>query len=187
VRCFIALGLDEAPASRLAPWLETTRERFPELAVTPAGNLHLTLAFLGEIGEGAVEAAGVAVHAAAAERQGWTIHWSGAGAFPSAARPRVLWMGVEGGEALVDTHRALSAVLVASGLPVEDRPYRPHLTLARVRRQGLDRERRAELVAHLETLPQVRPSRVVSVVLYQSRLGGGHPAVHAPLVTARLV
>ena len=95
-------------------------------------------------------------------------------------------MGVDGGDALVDTHRALSDALAAEGLLAEDRPYRPHLTLARVRRTGLSPGRRAEVVGHLETLPVVEPSRVVSVILYQSRLGGG-PAVHVALVTGGLV
>jgi 2'-5' RNA ligase len=186
VRCFIALGLEDGPAATLGPWLESTRELFPELTVTPPGNLHLTLAFLGEIGDEAVEGAGAAVRETAAERPGWTLHWSGAGVFPGRSRPRVLWLGVDGGEALLDAHIALNAALAALGLPVEDRPYRPHLTLARVRRPGLDPERRAAVVAHLETLAAVGPSRVVSLVLYQSRLGGG-PAIHVPLVTGGLV
>jgi RNA 2',3'-cyclic 3'-phosphodiesterase len=183
VRCFIALGLEDGPASSLAAWLESTRELFPELAVSEAGNLHLTLAFLGEIDAEAVEAAGAAVLAAAAGRRSWTLRWAGAGVFPGALRSRVMWMGVDGGDTLVDAHRALVTALSESGLPVEDRPYRPHLTLARVRRPGLSREQRARVVAHLDTLPAVEPSRVVSLVLYQSRLGGG-PAVHVPLVTA---
>ena len=185
MRCFIALGLEEGPASSLAPWLESTRERFKELAVIPPGNLHLTLAFLGDLGFEAVEAAGAAVVEAAKERRGWTLRWSGAGVFPTPSRPRVLWLGVDGGDALVDAHRALIVALAASRLPVEERPYRPHLTLARVRRLGLSPERRNEVVTHLGTLPAVGPSRAVSLVLYQSRLGGG-PAVHIPLVTAPL-
>jgi 2'-5' RNA ligase len=186
MRCFVAVGLEDGPASSLAAWLESTGELFPELAVIPAGNLHLTLAFLGEIDAEAVEAAGAVVAAAATGRGGWTLRWSGAGVFPSASRPRVLWMGVDGGDALVDAHRSLNVALAASGLPVEDRPFRPHLTLARVRRQGLSPGRRAGVIERLETLPVVAPSRVVSLVLYQSRLGGG-PAVHVPLVSARLV
>lgn len=186
MRCFVALGLENGPASPLSGWLETTRELFPELAVSPASNLHLTLAFLGEIGDEAVESAGAAVRDAAGGRRGWTLRWSGAGAFPGPSRPRVLWIGADGGDALVDAHRALTAALAASGLPVEDRRYRPHLTLARVRRPALSPQRRAEVVAHLATLPEVGPSRVASLVLYQSRLGGGAPAVHVPLVTAPL-
>ena len=58
MRCFVALGLENGPGAALAPWLESTRASFPELAVTPAGSLHLTLSFLGELGDGEVKAAG---------------------------------------------------------------------------------------------------------------------------------
>ena len=87
MRCFVALGLENGPASALSGWLETTRELFPELAVSPASNLHLTLAFLGETSDDAVAAAGAAVRHAAAGRRGWTLRWSGSGAFPGPSRP----------------------------------------------------------------------------------------------------
>jgi RNA 2',3'-cyclic 3'-phosphodiesterase len=114
------------------------------------------------------------------------LRWTVPGAFPSASRPRVLWLGVDGGEALLEVHRALAEALAGAGLPVEERAFRPHLTLARVRRAEISRERYREVVAHLETLPEVGPSRAVALVLYESRLGGG-PAVHVPLVTAKLL
>jgi 2'-5' RNA ligase len=96
-----------------------------------------------------------------------------------------LWLGVDGGKALVGVHAALAEALTAAGLSVEDRAFRPHLTLARVRRGAVGRERFQEIVSHLETLPEVGPSRAASVVLYESRLGSG-PAIHVPLVVVRL-
>jgi 2'-5' RNA ligase len=185
VRCFVALGLEDAPAPALREWLDRTRAEFAELAVTPAENLHLTVAFLGAIDGDGVAAASTAVREVADRGAPWQVEWSAPGMFPSPARPRVLWLGVEGGKALADVHQALSAALAAAGLPVEERAFRPHLTLARVRRGATGRERYREIVAHLETLPEVGPSRAVSLVLLESRLGSG-PAVHVPLVEARL-
>ncbi len=185
MRCFVALGLEDGPAEALREWLDWARAEFPELAVTPAENLHLTLAFLGAIDADQVEAAGGAVRSVADGRAPWGLRWAAPGVFPSASRPRVLWLGVDGGEALVAAHRALAEALATAGLPVEDRAFRPHLTLARVRRGDISRERYREIMAHLETLPEVGPSTVVSLVLYESRLGGG-PAVHVPVVTVRL-
>ncbi len=186
MRCFAALGLEDGTSEALRRWLDGARAEFAELAVTPAENLHLTLAFLGEIDAGQVESAGAVVQAAAEGRAPWRLRWTAPGAFPSASRPRVLWLGVDGGEALREVHRALAEALAGAGLPVEERAFRPHLTLARVRRGEISRERYREVVAHLETLPEVGPSRAVALVLYESRLGGG-PAVHVPLVTAKLL
>ena len=185
MRCFIALGLVDGPAEALRPWLTRSRGEFAELALTPAENLHLTLAFLGQVDPGEAGAAGVAIRAAAEGRAPFRLRWTEPGAFPSASRPRVLWLGVDGGDALVAVHQALAGALVGAGLPVEDRAFRPHLTLARMRRGEISRQRYREMVAHLETLPAVGPSRAVSLVLYESRLGGG-AALHVPLVEAPL-
>ena len=87
--------------------------------------------------------------------------WTGGGVFPSASRPRVLWVGVDSGAALTQAQQALVAALGSAGVGQEERAFRPHLTLARVRRAETNRSRRQEIVAHLGTLPELEPSRVV--------------------------
>src|SRR5258708_1647657 len=185
MRCFVALGLDAGPAPALAGWLEQAHQDFAELAVTPTENLHLTLVFLGNLDEAGVAAAGAAVRESAAGGAEFEGSWTEGGVFPSPSRPRVVWLGVDAGGALLETHRALTEALADAGFPVEERIFRPHLTLARVRRGEISRERYAEMVGRLATLPAVGPSKAVSIVLYESRLGGG-PAVHLPLVSERL-
>jgi RNA 2',3'-cyclic 3'-phosphodiesterase len=186
VRCFVALGLEDGPEAVLAPWLESTRARLPELAVSPAANLHLTLAFMADVGDEQVDAAGAAVSAAAAGRRPWPLRWTSPGVFPSRARPRVLWLGAEDSEMLAGAHASLSAGLTPAGLASEVRAFHPHLTLARLRRPHVSRERVKDIMAHLDTLPVPRPSRVVALVLYRSQLGRGS-AVHTPLLRVPLV
>jgi 2'-5' RNA ligase len=171
----------------LGRWLERTRERFPELSVTPATNLHLTLAFLGELEEGQVETASAAVAATAAGAgPPWELGWGEPGAFPGARRPRVLWLGPgPGSERLMAVHQLLVEELGGRELPVDAKRYRPHLTLARVRKSPLGRERAAEVGEWLALMPAVPPLAVDSVVLYQSRLGKP-AAVHTPITTAAL-
>ena len=188
MRCFVALGLADGPEAALEPWLESTRANFTELAVSRATNLHLTLAFLGEIGEESLELASAEVRAAARRGRAWPLRWTSPGVFPPKGTPRVLWLGADGGEALAHTHEELSTGLKAAGLVTgvrAFRPFRPHLTLARVRRREISRDRYREIVAHLETLPTPEPSTAVALVLYQSRLGGD-AAVHTPLLTSPL-
>jgi RNA 2',3'-cyclic 3'-phosphodiesterase len=177
--------MEDGPGAILAPWLESARARFKELAVSPAANLHLTLAFMADVGDEQTEQVGAVVRAAASGRRAWLLRWTAPGVFPSRARPRVLWLGVEGGEALAEAHVALSAGLSPLGLASEVRAFRPHLTLARVRRGEISRERYKDIVAHLGTVPSPPPSRVVALVLYRSQLGRG-PAVHTPLLTVPL-
>jgi 2'-5' RNA ligase len=77
-----------------------------------------------------VEAAGSAVAAAPA----MTLRLAGAGRFGSVRRPQVFWAGLDGDVPdLVDLARRLAGVARRLDLPVEDRPFRPHLTLGRWR------------------------------------------------------
>lgn len=185
MRCFIALALEPSPAEALAGWLESARSAAPELAITPAQNLHLTLAFLGELSDDAVEAARDVVVETAARSAAPSVEWGSAGAFPSRPRARVFWIGVEIEARLAELHRSLAEALTSRSLPVEMRPYRPHLTLARLRPRTLDRARLAELVELMSTAPTPKPARGTAVVLYRSRLGAPS-AVHEPLVSAAL-
>ena len=95
---------------------------------------HLTLLFLGGVPEpqlpGLVAAAAPAVAATPPMR----LRLAGAGRFGSVRRPQVAWAGLAGDVApLVALAGRLAAVARTCGLPVEDRPFRPHLTLGRWR------------------------------------------------------
>src|SRR5439155_23546844 len=73
-----------------------------------------------------------AIHEAAGSGDPFEIRIDGAGGFPSAARPRALWLGVtDGAEALQRLARRLDDALAGGGWPIEERPFRAHLTLAR--------------------------------------------------------
>lgn len=146
--------------------------------------LHLTLRFLGAIDPERVADIGEAVARAATRHDPFEAVISGAGAFPDRARPRTLWLGVEvGQDELRGLARSLDEELDGLGWRIEDRPFRPHLTLARAdgRREG---PRAARLLVE-----QARPLElrfvVDRVVLFESVTGGG-PARYLPLREARL-
>ena len=170
MRCFIALGLVPEPGPSLETGLRSLRA-FRELSVPPAENLHVTLAFMGDLAEGDVGAAGDALKAAAVAAGGsWKVTWGSTGAFPSLERPRVIWLGLADPVVTVTVQGLLMAELRSRRLPADDRPFRAHLTLARVRR-ALSRERGEALVAAMGTIANPVPATVEALILYHSTQG----------------
>jgi 2'-5' RNA ligase len=146
--------------------------------------LHLTLRFLGATPDERQPALAEALSAAAAGVAPFRIVLSGGGAFPDPHRPRVLWIGIsQGAPQLADLVRRMDTSLVPLGWPPEDRPFAPHLTIART--DGVpgadERARRLAEVAEGVSLEW----RADRIVLYKSLLGHG-PAHYEALSTADL-
>jgi 2'-5' RNA ligase len=170
LRCFIALGLVPPPGPELADALERLRG-FAELSVPPPGNLHITLAFMGDLPDTALTGAGEAMRSAAASAGGrWTVEWGATGAFPDGGRPRVVWLGLADPALTTTVQGLLLAELRARGLPADERTFRPHLTLARVR-SAMPRERAASLARALGEVPRPPAATVEALVLYRSTPG----------------
>lgn len=149
-----------------------------------AENLHLTLKFLGGVDEARVPAVIDALRAAVAGHRPFEIEVTGLGAFPSAARPRVLWAGVTTGhEAMTTLADAVETALARLGFPREDRAFSPHITFARIREQ-----RRAPALAEaLSIAATQRFGRVTvrEVTLMRSDLSP-RGARYTPLASAPL-
>jgi 2'-5' RNA ligase len=96
--------------------------------------IHLTLQFLGAVPEERLPALEDAVAAVASASRPLLLEVKGAGGFPSARRPRVVWAGVEGDRtALTSLVADLGRRLAPLGFPPDERPFSPHLTLGRAR------------------------------------------------------
>lgn len=101
---------------------------------TPPTRWHLTLLFLGGVPADRVAELVTAAGPAVAATPPATLRLAGAGRFGSRRRPQVFWAGLTGdGDALGALAARLSAAARGLGLPVEDRPFRAHLTLGRWR------------------------------------------------------
>lgn len=98
--------------------------------------IHLTLRFLGEVPRSAVDQVAKALGPICARCPPLEIEVGGLGRFPGGAKPRVVWIGVkeEQGQ-LVALQSEIERAMVELGFRREDRPFHPHLTLARVRRE----------------------------------------------------
>ena len=178
MRLFVAIELEEPVAERIVQLGDQLRRRVearaPHARLTwiPRDRLHLTVRFIGEVEETRSDEIRAAL-AWPLDARGFDVTFEGAGAFPMHGSPRVLWAGITHGETeLIALEQEVSARLRRCGLPVEDRPYRPHLTLARVREaKGLRTDTLFEgLHGTLGT------TAVRAITLFQSRLSPKGPA-----------
>ena len=140
-RGFIAVDVPRSPAlDQLAADL---RRASPSLKVVDPAQVHLTVKFLGETEEGLVPEIVTAMREATAGVRPFEIRVRGTGAFPNLGRMNVLWVSVEGAETIAKIADALEGALEALGFPREGRPWKAHVTLARVKgRSDLDGVRR---------------------------------------------
>jgi 2'-5' RNA ligase len=187
-RLFVGVPIAAAARDEIVALVETVREAADpsvrDVRWVRLDGLHLTLRFLGETPEDVVDGVIAAVDEAARGRSPFPVVVTGAGAFPSMARPRTLWLGVaDGSDELAELAARLDDRLAAAGWPRSERPFRAHLTLARSDgvRSGPDVARR--LVAAAEGR-RVR-FEASSLVLFETVAGQG-PARYVVEHEARL-
>jgi 2'-5' RNA ligase len=135
IRSFLAIEPPDAVLKEIDAVQRRLRKRIEGDIrwVRPEG-IHLTLKFFGDVF--AADIANIATIAEkAAEKEGpFSLSIGGAGAFPDPSRPRVLWLGMSGDvERLLAFQKGLDQSLNEIGFPREERPFRPHLTLGRIK------------------------------------------------------
>ena len=135
---------------------------------TNTDNVHLTLKFLGNISLDRVSRLSEAAAAATADLESFQLRVGSTGVFPGRSRPKVLWVGVNdasGGLSLL--HSRLEAECADQGFPREERPFKPHLTIARLRDS---RDARSLVDAHLaQSFPEVTFD-VDELIVFRSEL-----------------
>jgi 2'-5' RNA ligase len=154
-------------AARRALGDDATRIRWVQMA-----GLHVTLRFLGPTPMDQTGVVADALDRAAAGVGPFDVRIAGAGSFPAPDRPRALWLGiVAGAETLGTIASAFERELSAAGWPVESRPFRPHLTIART--DGVSDGPAAAAALERAAASLQAAFRADRVVLYRSHLGSG--------------
>jgi 2'-5' RNA ligase len=155
------------------------RERALQLAPrsritwVPPDRLHVTVRFIGHVEPDGAERVRE-VLAPPLEQDAFRLTIAGVGTFPPKRPPRVVWAGVtEGRTSLAATEREVSGRLVRAGIAPEERPYSPHLTLARVREAGGLRSTALLAAVNDQVLGT---STVEAITLFESRLSPKGPA-----------
>jgi len=179
MRLFIALDIDDAIRERIARFEQGVSGFATDARWQKAESLHVTLKFIGEQPEPAVDQIIQALSAIPASAV--DIQFRGYGFFPTAKSARVFWIGIEAGPQLAALAAAIDEKIALLGIPKEDRAFSPHLTLARgagrsssPRRRKSDAPNRAfqRLQEKLATLPTPEFGTMTAreFFLYQSQL-----------------
>lgn len=132
-RAFVAVVPPSDVFDAIGRAVDPLRSRKPDVRWALRGQWHFTLQFLGRVADDDTLVA--ALRAVTAGAAPFEVELEGAGAYPSAARAKILWIGVgAGANELTELAASVASVSEGLGHAVEHRPYTPHLTVARVPR-----------------------------------------------------
>lgn len=137
MRLFVAAGIPDGQRESLARALEPLKLLVPDARWTSADSWHVTLKFLGEVSETQLDEVQEVLEDSAARAVRFPSHLTEPGAFPGVRRPGVLWMGLaDPAGSFRNLAGRLERKFEKAGFRRENRPFRPHLTLARMGRTG---------------------------------------------------
>jgi len=169
-RTFCAIELSDEVRVQLHEHVRRLREAVPDASASWSRpeNVHLTLKFFGNVPTQDLAKISAAASRVANEFSPFQIRIGGTGVFPRRSRPQVLWVGVEDSlNRLSELQQRLEEEFGREGFAKEDRGFRPHLTIARLRRPE-DARQLAE--AHIQTKFSFVEVPVNEVVLFRSEL-----------------
>ncbi|NOJ70864.1 RNA 2',3'-cyclic phosphodiesterase [Paenibacillus alvei] len=137
LRLFIAMPLPESAVHVLDAWCKTGQRHWQFAKWVHPQDLHITLQFLGAADEEATPRIVQALEQVSRKTDPFELHFEGVGSFGTKEAPRVLWAGLGGAiDRLRQLNHSVGAAVSPLGFKPEDRPYRPHITLARKYRGG---------------------------------------------------
>lgn len=183
IRTFIATKVH--PEQKLLDQLNEFKKQFKNerLNWVPAQNFHLTLRFLGETTHSQVLELDKKLELLSAQFKAFDIQILGTGSFGPKGNPRVIYSNIQFPDEMRILASEIEKVAVSIGFHEELKPFRPHLTLARIKNLN----NRTQFLQAMNEMPQIKYQsvRVTEFILYQSILGTEGP-VYKPLKTYQL-
>lgn len=162
IRLFAAIAVPD----EIAEVLVRRQQGLPGARWRPIEALHLTLRFFGEIAESVADDLDAELSSISFDAV--TIALDGVGAFEDGGEPHAVWAGVGENDALRRLAARCETAARRAGLPADRRAWRPHVTLAYLRRAD---PRRVAAWIQGHNLLQSPPFTVGSFGLYSSHLG----------------
>ena len=188
IRSFIAVDMPENLFDALSETSEQLQDMLSGLPIrwVPIENIHLSLKFLGDVSKKNIPMLKEILLAEAASHTTFEISMGGFGVFPNVLRPRVLWVGVEAPDELVNLQRRIDMETARLGYAPDQREFSPHLTFGRVSRNATSEQLRkvSDLLRNFN-LGFLGAARIDEVSLFRSDLGPDG-AVYSKMYSAQL-
>lgn len=169
-RTFCAIELPHDVRAQLQDHVRRLREAVPDASASwsKPENVHLTMKFFGNVPTQNLAKISAAASRVAKEFSSFQIRIGGTGVFPRRSRPQVLWIGIEDSTGRLSAlQQRLEEEFEREGFPKENRGYRPHLTIARLRRPE---DARPLAEAHIQTKFSFIEIPVNELVVFRSQL-----------------
>lgn len=179
-RCFIAIPIPQPLQQQITALQQLLRQKIPELKTPNTETLHLTLHFLGDQPQEQLAKIERLMLSVGQNKKDFNVLLEGLGCFPNRRRPRTLWLGLHPETELVQLQQQLAQGLTDLGFTIDQRRYRPHLTIGRLRQPPADGNRLCPFLSH-----SCGSLKIDRMVLYTSKLAP-QGAIHTPVATALL-
>ncbi len=169
IRSFIAVDLSNQARLQIEELVRELKKSDAPVGWVRVEGIHLTLKFLGNVAPEMIEEIKPVLAGIASETGPIHIEPGGCGAFPTIKAPRVVWVGLRGllGP-LAELQRKIEAAMIPFGFNPENRPFKPHLTVGRVKGRARLQALQQILLAHGDFTAE--PFDVTELVLYKSEL-----------------
>jgi 2'-5' RNA ligase len=178
-RTFIAFKVQ--PPAPVLQEINSIRNKLEDVSVkwVPFQNYHLTLTFLGQTNEEQLKALKNLLKHTADQLNPFTVDFTGLGIFGKPGNPKVLWIGGKTTDHIGKVKSELDKSLKKLGFVFDDKPFRVHLTLGRIKRNN-------NLKVLEKTVEQYKDylffeEKINDIILYESVSGPGGP-LYYPLV-----
>lgn len=169
-RIFCAAELPDHVRAQLQDHIQRLRKNFSDVAASwsRVENIHLTLKFFGNVELNKLPAISAAASRTVKEFSAFQISIGNTGVFPRPSRVQVLWIGVnDPSEKLSALQKLFEEECAAVGFAKEDRAFRPHLTIARIRKpEGARRLADTHLKMQFESIPVT----LTELIVFRSEL-----------------
>ena len=179
IRVFLALDLPPELRAQLSRLQQELRPSLPGIHWVRPELMHLTLKFFGNVERSEVDRLFQTLQEIGPLQRELNLAVEGLGVFPHLRNPRVLWVGISDPvKALNDLHGYIQALVESLGFAPEEKPYHPHLTLARIKSDGGRVGRLLSQQGLLDSSRRIGSLMVDRMILFQSTLSPAGPEYH---------